>query len=441
MATLNIKLHPNQLKVFQDQHPIVVLDCGRRWGKTWMASWKLLIAALNTPEGVFWIVSPKYSQTKIMWRMIKRFIRENKLKEQGIVIDIKEGELYITFFNYATIWAKTGDDEGSLRGEGLDGLIIDEASRVKQAVWEEALEPALMDKRGWVVLISTPFGKNWFYKMYLRGSIQNDEVVSYKFPSEDNPFLDKKWLEKKKRTTPEMIWRQEYLAEFLDSGGMVFRGLDKVLTSRPEEPIPGEFYLIGVDLGRHEDFTIIKVGKLSENREVYRERFNQSDWDYIKERIRSVYNKYNKGCIIMDSTGYGDPIYEDLSKEGLNINGINMNVSTKPMLIENLQLMIENQRISLINDSNLTLEFGAYTYTILPSGNVRYEAASGFHDDEIVSTALMAIGMQGGGTQAIGVVEPPDEEKYGEKVADYDDLPEIIEWDELEEYEKTKFGR
>jgi len=118
-----------------------------------------------------------------------------------------------------------------------------------------------------------------------------------------------------------------------------------------------------------------------------------------------------------------------------------MNVSTKPMLIENLQLMIENQRISLINDSNLTLEFGAYTYTILPSGNVRYEAASGFHDDEIVSTALMALGMQGGGTQAIGVVEPPDEEKYGEKVADYDDLPEIIEWDELEEYEKTKFGK
>ena len=103
-------------------------------------------------------------------------------------------------------------------------------------------------------------------------------------------------------------------------------------------------------------------------------------------------------------------------KEGLNINGINKNVSSKPKLIENLQLMIENQQISLINDPNLAVEFGAYTYKLLPSGNVRYEASQGFHDDEVISTALMALGFQGGGTQAIGIVEDIDTEKYGEKV-------------------------
>lgn len=434
MVKLDIVLHLNQGRVFNDKHPMIVLNCGRRWGKTWLAAWKVIVSALKKPDGVFWIVAPTYPMTKILWRMIKKFLPQDAVKR------IMEGELFIEFKNGATIWAKSGDNEGTLRGEGLDGLIIDEASRVKEDVWAEALEPSLMDKRGWVIFISTPKGKNWFYQLYLRGTVPNEEIISYTYPSEDNPYLDRNWLERKRQSTPEIIFRQEYMAEFLDTGGEVFRGLDKVLTSHPEEPIKGEFYIMGVDLGRHEDFTVIKVGKLSESREVYRERFNQSDWNYIKDRIRDVYSKY-KGIIIMDSTGYGDPIYEDLSKEGLHITGMNLNVKSKPILIENLQLMIENQRISLISNPNLILEFGAFTYDISQVGNVKYSAPPGFKDDEVISTALMAIGMQGGGTQAIGVVEDIDTEKYGESIVDYNDLQEVIEWDELEEYEKTKSGR
>ena len=176
---------------------------------------------------------------------------------------------------------------------------------------------------------------------------------------------------------------------------------------------------------------MIKVGKLSERSEVYRERFNRTDWDYIKERIRAVYAKYNRGSILMDSTGYGDPIYEDLAKEGLNIHGVNLNVSTKPAIIENLQLMIENQMVHLIDDPDMKVEFGAYTYTILPSGNVRYEAPSGFHDDIVIATALMAYGMYGGGsTGLIGLVDPDPREQE----ADYDEMPVFANyWDEEEE--------
>jgi hypothetical protein len=436
MVNLDIKLLPKQQEIFQNTARFKIIACGRRFGKTVLSSFVVILGALQKPNQTFFILSPNYAQTRILWRMIKRTLPKQAIKR------IMEGELYIELHNGSMIFAKSGDNPDALRGEGLDGCVLDECAMLKPEVWNEAIRPALADKNGWAIFISTPKGKNWFYEIFLRGLDQNqNEFRSFQYPSWANPLLKSTEIDEMRKSMPEISFRQEVLAEFLDSGGAVFRGLDKVLTSKPEDPISGEFYLIGVDLGRHEDFTVIKVGKLSEHREVYRERFNQSDWDYIKERVRSVYNKYNKGCIIMDSTGYGDPIYEDLSKEGLNINGINMNVSTKPMLIENLQLMIENQQISLINDANLTLEFGAYTYTVLPSGNVRYEASQGFHDDEVVSTALMSIGFQGSSVQAIGTIEPPDEEKYGEKVADYDDLPEIIEWDELEEYEKTKFGR
>lgn len=435
MVKLDIKFLPKQKEIYEYPARFKIIACGRRFGKTFLCSYKVILSALSKPNQTFFILAPNYAQTKILWRMIKRTLPKEAVKR------IMEGELFIELQNGSIIFAKSGDNPDALRGEGLDGCVLDECAMLRPEVWNEAIRPALADKNGWAIFISTPKGKNWFYELFLRGQDPNQtEFKSFQYPSWENPLLAQSEIEEMRKSMPEVSFRQEVMAEFLDAGGLVFRGLDKVLTSHPEEPKPGEFYIIGVDLGRHEDFTVIKVGKISTNQEVYRERFNQSDWDYIKHRIREVYNLYNRGCIIMDSTGYGDPIYEDLSKEGLNINGINMNVSTKPKLIENLQLMIENQQIGLINDPNLTVEFGAYTYTILPSGNVRYEAAQGFHDDEVISTALMALGMQGGGTQAIGVVEEIDRDKYGESIVDYNDLQQVIEWDELEEYEKTKRG-
>ena len=427
MVNLDIALLPKQREVLEHPARFKVLCCGRRWGKSRAAAYIIIISALAKPDQTFFLVSPTYPQTKIIWRMLKKYLPKESVKR------IMEGELYIELKNGSMIFAKSGDNPAGLRGEGLDGVVIDEAAFVKPEVWNEAIRPALSDKNGWALLISTPFGKNWFYEIFLRGIDENQtEYASFHYPSYANPILKKSEIDEMARSMPEIKYRQEILAEFCDSGGMVFKGLDKVLDSVPEEPIPGEFYVIGVDLGRHEDFTVISVGKLSERRQVYKERFNKTDWDYIKDRIRAIYMKYNRGSILLDSTGYGDPIYEDLAKEGLNIHGVNLNVSTKPMIIENLQLMIENQIVHLIDDNEMKVEFGAYTYTIMPqSGNVRYEAASGFKDDQVIAIALMAYGMYGGGsTGLIGLVDPDPREQE----ADYDEMPVFADyWEDEEE--------
>ncbi len=427
MVDLNLALLPKQREVLEHPARFKTLCCGRRWGKSRLASYIIIISALSKPNQVFFLVSPTYPQTKIIWRMLKAYLPKEAVKR------IMEGELYIELKNGSLIFAKSGDNPSGLRGEGLDGCVIDEAAFVKPEVWNEAIRPALSDKHGWAIIISTPFGKNWFYELFLRGMDENQtEYASFHYPSNANPLLKAAEIEEMSRSMPEIKFRQEILAEFVDSGGMVFKGLENVLDSVPEEPIPGEFYVIGVDLGRHEDFTVISVGKLSEMRQVYRERFNRTDWDYIKERVRYIYQHYNKGSIMIDSTGYGDPIYEDLAKEGINIHGMNLNVSSKPAIIENLQLMIENRLIHLIDDADMKVEFGAYTYTILPSGNVRYEASSGFHDDFVISIALMAYGMYGGGsTGIIGMVDPDPHELD----ADYDEMPSYVDWGDEEEDE------
>jgi phage FluMu gp28-like protein len=255
----------------------------------------------------------------------------------------------------------------------------------------------------------------------------------FRYETKDNPYIPSKWLEKKRLTTPEMIWRQEYQAEFIEGGGVVFRGVDKVVGSSLVGPTPESIYAIGVDLGRHSDFTVITVGNVITNSVVYIERFNREDWAYIEERVREVYNTYNQGTIYIDSTGMGDPIYEDLAKSGMMIYGINMNVSTKPMLIENLQLLIERQNITIPDDQELLLELSAYTYTLSAAGNVKYNAPAGFHDDCVISLALCAFGMSGGAATTIGSFQPSEET---EAELFYDEIPNVIDnWDDLTDVE------
>jgi hypothetical protein len=372
MGKLDVNLHPGQLEVFNSTAQFKVLCAGRRFGKTTLTAWIVLLDALAHPQGVYWIISPVYPQTKILWRMIRKILLT---LPQGYVTRIMEGELFIELTNGSTIWAKSGDNPTALRGEGLNGVIIDESAYVNRVVWEESIEPALVDKNGWAVFIGTPAGKNWFYELFLRGlDPSHEDWASFRYETKDNPYIPGKWLEKKRLTTPEMIWRQEYEAEFIEGGGVVFRGVDKVVLDCLLPPNPASVYCIGVDLGRHSDFTVITVGDINTNSVVYIERFNREDWAYIESRIREVYNTYNQGTIYIDSTGMGDPIYEDLAKSGMMIYGINMNVSTKPMLIENLQLLIERQAIHIPDDQELLLELSAYTYSISASGNVKYNA-------------------------------------------------------------------
>lgn len=419
MSTLEVNLHPAQMEVFKDKHQFRILVAGRRFGKTWLCAYIMLVNALQKPNGRYFIISPSYFQTKLMWEMVVN------IAPREYVEKIMLGDLYIQFTNGARVYAKSGDNPHVLRGVGLDGVIFDETAQIQEVVWEEVIEPALIDRNGWAVFIGTPRGKNWFYKLYLRGF--NDEFKDFKsfhFTTGDNPFIPADYIEKKKKTLPEIIFRQEIMGEFLEGGGTVFRKYDTAIWSKQEKPIDGEFYIIGVDLGRHEDFTVIKVGKTSELREVYRERFNQSNWDYIKERIRFVHRRYNNGTIFMDSTGMGDPIYEDLAQEGIPIYGVNLNVKSKPMLIENLQLAIENALVGLIDDDNSNLEHNAYTYTILPTGNIRYNAPPGWHDDEVISTALMVYGMSGGTSSTLGLIEE-DDGNYDV----YDEMESPLDWD------------
>jgi hypothetical protein len=382
-----------------------------------MCAYIVIIRALMKGEQVIWIVSPKYAQTTIMWRMIKKYLPKNYVK------DIKEGELVIELLNGSTIWAKSADNPDALVGEGLDLLIMDEAARVKPDAWEIALQPALSDRKGSAIFISTPKGKNWFYNLYLMGTNESQypEYKSFNYPSDCNTTIDgfAEEIERRRETTPELIFRQEYMAEFIEGGGEVFQDVRDVLEDSLREPVPGHNYVMGVDLAKHKDFTVITVADVQTGKIVHFDRFNKIDWGFQRDKIKDVFKRYNDAVAYIDSTGVGDPIVEDLQRMDVICSGYNFSVRSKYELIKNLMIMIRDKKIYIPHIRVIIDELSAYTFETLPSGIIRYGAPEGMHDDCVSSILLCAWGLSKNRTEVVGemaveiVPETFDISQYG----------------------------
>jgi hypothetical protein len=381
--------HKAQISVHNSEARFRIVCAGRRMGKSLLASRECMTRSI-TPNQRIWIVAPTYELTKkvfreVFWgfhRNIPRWIKKSS-----------ESELKIELVNDSIIECKSADNPISLIGEGVNFLIIDEASRIQENVWQEALRPTLTDTQGDVLLISTPQGMNWFQQMFIRGQDPSEtQYKSWQFPSIANPYLKKEEIEEAKRTLPERVFKQEYLAEFVSDTGAVFRNVNNCIKGELEEPHPDARYLMGVDLGKFQDFTVIIVLKQEKGHchVVYFDRFNKIDWNLQKTKILSVAKRYNNCMCTIDSTGVGDSIFDDLSRMKVNIRGFRIKSNEiKCQLIENLVVALENEEISFPNIPELVNELKIFSYDYSEvSGKTHYNAPSGFHDDAVLSLCL-----------------------------------------------------
>ena len=213
-------MHSKQRVVWDavQKNRFVVLAAGRRFGKTILAVIVLLINALSHKDSLYWFVAPSYRQAKmIAWRMLKTY---------SIFFNPKfnESELSVTFPNGAVIELKGADNEDSLRGTGVWGMVIDEFATIYNSwsVWHEVLRPALTDRKGWTLFISTPKGKDAFFELYLKGQRREDGFISFQYKTINNPYIDPKEVEEARRTMPTRYFKQEYEASFEDYIGLIW---------------------------------------------------------------------------------------------------------------------------------------------------------------------------------------------------------------------------
>ncbi len=225
--TVDYKPHEKQMDILRSDARFKVIAAGRRSGKTEIEAVKGLFGdAAGFPGAVrgsrVWWVAPDYPRAKIGWTLVKRFARNIP---PGLITSSEEDKKLIFPHSEGFFQVKSGFDPDSLRGESLDHAALDEAAFMKEEAWVEGLRPALADRRGTADFISTPKGFNFFYDLYERGmSEDSGEWKSFMFTSYDNPHVANDEIdaafEDYKRQGNEHVFRQEFLAQFLEGGGL-----------------------------------------------------------------------------------------------------------------------------------------------------------------------------------------------------------------------------
>jgi hypothetical protein len=271
-------------------------------------------------------------------------------------------------------------------------VVIDEAAAIPVNVWHYVLRPTIAQTLGWAVFVSTPKGRNWFYDLYTRGLDPSEtDYASFTFPSKASPFFPLKEWEEAKRTLPSDVFRQEYEAEFLEDSAGVFRNIEACLLKDEGGDLKPEYIrnvIIGCDVAKHTDWTVLIAMDAESGRCFAMERFNQLDWPIQKERILAFARKY-RGRLVLDATGVGDPIFDDLKRVYGDIEGFKFTGHSKTELVQRLIVGVEQQRVRWPSGWDvLTAEMRRYEYAISPSGGITYDAPSGYHDDCVMALAL-----------------------------------------------------
>ena len=240
MASLSVKLHPKQLEVFNCKTRFKVIAAGRRFGKSRLAAWTLIIEALQSKEKDVFYIAPTYQQARdIMWGMLKELAHE-------VITAAHENTSVLTLANGRKIYLKGADRPDTLRGVGLAYVVIDEYADIKPNVWEQIIRPALADVQGGAMFIGTPKGRNHFYELYKLGESKKDpEWESFHYTSYDNPLIPAKEIEAAKASMSSFAFRQEFMASFEAASRDIFK--PEWIVYEDEEPKDGRFF-IAVDL-------------------------------------------------------------------------------------------------------------------------------------------------------------------------------------------------
>ena len=254
--TLNFKLNKWQTIIAQDTHRFLVLNCGRRAGKSVYCALKMMIRAQKQPGAVIYYVSPSYRQSKsIMWEMLGDLIPKEWIAKKN------ETELIIEYVNGSRIELKGADAEPDrLRGVKIDWLVCDEVASFRnwQTVWNKVLRPTLLDSKGKAIFISTPQGFNFWYDLY---QTQDPDYKSYTFTTYDNDYVDKAEIDKMKVEMTDDDFRQEILAEFTQVAGVVYKEWNFATNFIPLSYDPYLPLHLAIDFGVNDETAIIWIQK------------------------------------------------------------------------------------------------------------------------------------------------------------------------------------
>ncbi len=365
-----------QKQIIYSPARFTVTEAATKIGKTYSHLWWITEeAGLSTKVGAnYWWIAPVYSQAKIAFTRLKKYLQGQ--------CRVNESELYVALPNGTFIWFKSADKPDNLYGEDVYGAVFDEFTRAKEDAWI-AIRSTLTATRGKCKFIGNVRGKkNWGYRLGVKARSGDPEYQYFKITATDAvraKILSEEEILQAKKDLPEHAYKQLYLAEALEDGANPF-GQNHIINQIA--PLSDELPVcFGIDLAKSVDWTVV-VGLDSNGQICFFDRW-QSDWAQTRRRISEIVAS-TPGLI--DSTGVGDPIAEDLIRECPSLERFVFTQRSKQQLMEGLASAVQTGTVTIL-DGVMRDEMESFEFEYTQTG-VRYSAPDGMHDDTVCALAL-----------------------------------------------------
>lgn len=402
----------HQATVLVDPAHLKVVVCGRRWGKSLLG----LIACIegHGPDGQrfrgaldgadIWWVAPNYPQGLLIWRDLKKALR-------GAWSEKKEKEFRIVLPGGGSVTVKSADDPDALRGVGLDGVVLDEAAFMAEAAWVNGIRPALSDRQGWALFLTTPNGMNWIARLYER-AVEAPGWARWQRPTSDNPRIPPEEMEAARCDMGPLQFAQEHLAQFVTAGAGMFKPEWLVHSYRrigehhyglPEgEVVPLEALRrfgvvdLAVSTRTSADYTVVmSCGRTKDGRllllDVDRARREGPD---IVPAIQAAARRWRLDTVWIEKSGFQLALVQEARRSGLPVR----------------ELQPDRDKVARAFPATAAMEGGRVLLPSTASWRAEFEAEllafpEGGHDDQVdclsyAVAALRVLGMTSGGRRA-----------------------------------------
>ena len=380
--------HPKQLDIINSiintDVKYHIVSVGRQFGKSLMGENILLYWAINEPKSKILWVSPIFAQSDKVHSEI-----ESAIYQSGIIKSSNHSKNQMILKNGTEIYFKSAENYQTIRGYSFNYVIIDECAYVDENAWIQSIRPTMASQGKKALFLSTPKSKNWFYNLFQMGlSEEYSNYKSYKGSSYDSPYINQEEIEDARKTIPENIFKQEYLAEFLEGGGEVFTNLNSITFEQYPTPM-GKIYG-GLDLAKQIDYSVLTL--MDElGRVISITRTNKRDWSDIVNVMANEINRFN-ASVYVEVNSIGDMFFDLLNKRTKSIYPFITTNNSKQEIIEGLILDVNERNIQIPNKilfPSLFEELSIFSYEYSPkSRSIKYGSPSGFHDDCVMSLAM-----------------------------------------------------
>lgn len=367
-------------------HRFSVLVAHRRFGKTVLVVNHLIRQALlsGCPRGSYGYVAPFRNQAKLVaWDYLKHYTapvpgRTVNESELSIGLPSNGGGAKIRIFG--------ADNPDALRGLYFDGVVLDEVAQMKPEVWEEILQPALADRRGWAVFIGTPKGINLFSELYHRACAAGEggDWCAMSYPVTATEALPPEEVERLRLELSDNAWRQEMLCDFAASSDDVLIPLSLVEAAQRRAWREAEYrfspLVLGVDVARFgDDCSVIcaRQGLVAFAPVLLRKQDNMAVADRVAQEARE-----RKAAAVFIDAGAGAGVIDRLRQLGQRVTEVHF--GGRPMRpdrfvnrrMEMWQLLRDwlASGGALPPDEALKAELAAPTYSFDSRGLLRLEA-------------------------------------------------------------------